>query len=90
MARRSLTTHVQRHRGLARKELCVRGSALAVCVLQEYARDGWAVAAGAVVASLPSGAVVEAPTHALGGRRGVGGCVGEGAGALHLHSSSPL
>nr|XP_060483495.1 EKC/KEOPS complex subunit LAGE3-like isoform X1 [Panthera onca] len=35
MARRSLTTHVQRHRGLAQKELCVRGSALAVCVLQE-------------------------------------------------------
>ncbi|XP_045327166.1 collagen alpha-1(I) chain-like [Leopardus geoffroyi] len=30
MARRSLTTHVQRHRGLAQKELCVRGSALAV------------------------------------------------------------
>ncbi|XP_032447932.1 EKC/KEOPS complex subunit Lage3-like [Lynx canadensis] len=30
MARRALTTHVQRHRGLAQKELCVRGSALAV------------------------------------------------------------
>lgn len=61
MARRTLTTHVQRLRGVAQQQLSVRGSALAVSVPGEYAREGW---------WRPGGGRCCGPTCALEGSRG--------------------
>lgn len=57
MARRSLTTQAQLLQGVVQKEFSVKGSTLAVSVLEEYPREGWVAvavaAAAAVVPSLP-------------------------------------